>query len=58
MQRRISDREPDRLGRSDVAVILLRRVYMREIRNMLVGEPLKEWAWSHDLQAVPQIPAI
>ncbi len=55
MQRPISRREPDRLGKSDAAVILLRRIYMREIRNMLDGKPLKEWVWPPDIRAVSQV---
>jgi 5,5'-dehydrodivanillate O-demethylase len=56
MQRPISEREPDRLGRSDTALILLRKMWMREIRNMLAGEPMKEWTWPADLRAISQMP--
>lgn len=55
LQRPISEREPDRLGRSDTAVILLRKLYTREIRKLIAGEPLKTWTWPRDLRAVPQI---
>ena len=37
------DRETERLGRSDVAIILLRKLYEREIRAMEDGRPLKAW---------------
>ena len=53
----ISEREPDRLGRSDAAVIVLRKIYMREIRKMLAKEPMIEWTWPKGLRAVPQIAA-
>jgi 5,5'-dehydrodivanillate O-demethylase len=52
----ISAREPDRLGSSDVGVILLRKLYTREIRKMLAGEPLKPWTWPRDLRAVAPLP--
>ena len=54
MQRPISEREPDRLGRSDAAVIVLRKMYMREVRKMLNGEPIKPWKWPSELKAEPQ----
>jgi hypothetical protein len=54
MQGLISEREPDRLGRSDTAVILLRKMFMREVRKNLDGEPLKPWNWPHNLKAEPQ----
>jgi 5,5'-dehydrodivanillate O-demethylase len=56
LQRPISEREPDRLGRSDTAVILLRKLYTREIRKLLAGEELTPWVWPRDLRAAPQIP--
>lgn len=51
----MSEREPDRLGRSDAPVILLRRIYAREMRAFTRGEPVKDWAWPRDLRAVPQV---
>jgi 5,5'-dehydrodivanillate O-demethylase len=50
LQPPIGERPTDRLGRGDFAVILLRRIYSRELRALQNGEPLKEWAWPHELQ--------
>jgi 5,5'-dehydrodivanillate O-demethylase len=36
----IADRSLERLGRSDVAVILLRKIWLRELRLLAEGEPL------------------
>ena len=48
-QRLISEREPDRLGHSDAGLIVLRKIYRREVRKLLAGEPLKTWKWPQDL---------
>jgi 5,5'-dehydrodivanillate O-demethylase oxygenase subunit len=42
-QGRITDRSQDWLGQSDVGVILLRRIYERELAALADGRPLKEW---------------
>jgi 5,5'-dehydrodivanillate O-demethylase len=42
-QGRIADRGNERLGRSDTAIILWRRILERELRAMAEGRPLKEW---------------
>jgi 5,5'-dehydrodivanillate O-demethylase len=39
----IPDRSNDRLGRMDVGVILLRKIWERELRALAEGSPLKEW---------------
>jgi 5,5'-dehydrodivanillate O-demethylase len=39
----IADRERERLGRSDVGVILLRKIWERELRALAEGRPLKQW---------------
>jgi 5,5'-dehydrodivanillate O-demethylase len=41
----IADRERERLGRSDKAVILLRKIWERELRALAEGRPLKQWCW-------------
>lgn len=51
----ISERPYDRLGPSDGPCILLRRIYAREVRAHVSGQPNKTWAWPHSLQAVPKI---
>jgi 5,5'-dehydrodivanillate O-demethylase len=42
-QGRIADRSNERLGRSDLAIILWRRMLERELRAMDEGGPVKEW---------------
>jgi 5,5'-dehydrodivanillate O-demethylase oxygenase subunit len=39
----IADRTAERLGRSDVLVILLRKIWARELQALAEGRPLKEW---------------
>ncbi|HLY64876.1 MAG TPA: hypothetical protein VKU60_05015, partial [Chloroflexota bacterium] len=39
----IPDRDTERLGRSDVGVILLRKIWSRELRALADGRPLKHW---------------
>ena len=39
----IADRATERLGRSDVLVILLRQIWEREMRALAEGRPLKQW---------------
>jgi 5,5'-dehydrodivanillate O-demethylase len=39
----IADRQHERLGRSDVAIILLRQIWQRELRALAEGRPLKAW---------------
>ena len=39
----IVDRTAERLGRSDAAVILLRKIWARELQALAEGRPLKEW---------------
>jgi 5,5'-dehydrodivanillate O-demethylase oxygenase subunit len=39
----IRDRVHERLGRSDIGVILLRKIWDRELRALVEGRPLKEW---------------
>jgi 5,5'-dehydrodivanillate O-demethylase len=40
----IADRTHERLGRSDAAVILLRKIWLRELRALAEGRPLTRWA--------------
>ena len=50
-QGRLVDRTQDRLGRSDVLVILLRKIWERELRALAEGRPLKAWTRPADLRA-------
>jgi 5,5'-dehydrodivanillate O-demethylase len=51
----ITDREPDQLGRSDRAAILLRRIYAREIDAFAQGKSVKRWTYPEDLAPVPAV---
>lgn len=42
-QGRIADRGNERLGRADIGVIAIRKLWQREIEAMLAGRPLKTW---------------
>ncbi len=43
-QGRIADRAHERLGRGDSSVILIRKIWERELRALAEGRPLKQWA--------------
>lgn len=45
----IADRENELLGRSDVGVALVRKLWLRELRAFEAGSPTKQWQWSPDL---------
>lgn len=42
-QGRIVDRSREQLGRADIGVVAIRRLWIREITAMLEGRPLKQW---------------
>jgi 5,5'-dehydrodivanillate O-demethylase len=42
-QGRIVDREQERLGRGDVAIIRFRQIWLRELQALADGQPLKSW---------------
>jgi 5,5'-dehydrodivanillate O-demethylase len=48
-QGRIVERETERLGRGDVGVIAIHRLWNREISAMLEGLPLKRWERTDDI---------
>jgi 5,5'-dehydrodivanillate O-demethylase len=48
-QGRIADRVHERLGRSDVAILLLRKTWERELRALAEGRPLKQWRRTEQL---------
>jgi 5,5'-dehydrodivanillate O-demethylase len=50
-QGRLVDRSQDRLGRSDVLVILLRKLWERELRALAEGRPLTAWTRPANLLA-------
>lgn len=47
----IVDREHERLGQSDKIVILLRKLWSREMAKIANGEPPKQWRWPGYLEA-------
>jgi 5,5'-dehydrodivanillate O-demethylase len=42
-QGEIADRTLERLGKSDAGIVLLRRIFWREMESLKSGAPLKEW---------------
>ena len=46
-----SERPQEHLGRADAAVVLQRRLWIRELKKLRRGEPLK--AWRYDPELVP-----
>jgi len=42
-QGEIADRGHERLGRADVAILLLRKLWQRELRALAEGRPMKAW---------------
>ncbi|HEY7060534.1 MAG TPA: Rieske 2Fe-2S domain-containing protein [Chloroflexota bacterium] len=48
----IEDRAGEHLGRSDVGVLAIRRVWERELRALAEGRPLKQWRCPDDLSPV------
>jgi 5,5'-dehydrodivanillate O-demethylase oxygenase subunit len=47
----IPDRRAERLGRSDTAIILMRKIWLRELRALAEGRPLKSWSCPEGLLA-------
>jgi 5,5'-dehydrodivanillate O-demethylase len=47
----IPERDTERLGRSDTAIILMRKIWLRELRALSEGRPLKNWFLPDDLAA-------
>jgi hypothetical protein len=39
----IADRENDHLGKSDVGVILIRKLWREELQALADGKPLRQW---------------
>jgi 5,5'-dehydrodivanillate O-demethylase len=50
----IADRAGEHLGRSDRGVLLLRKIWERELRKLAEGQPLKTWFYRPDM--VPTYP--
>jgi 5,5'-dehydrodivanillate O-demethylase oxygenase subunit len=50
LQPPIDDREPDRLGRGDFAIVLLRKIFERELAALEAGDRPTDWQWPYDLR--------
>ena len=46
----LADRAQEHLGRSDVGIILFRKIWERELRALAEGRPLKKWQLPQDAQ--------
>jgi hypothetical protein len=49
-QGRITERTDEQLGRSDAAIVVLRRLWQRELRAFAEGKPTKRWVRTADLK--------
>ena len=45
----IADRSRERLGKSDKAIAMLRRLWRKELEAVATGAPLTEWKWTAEL---------
>ncbi len=48
-QGKIADRRREHLGLSDAGVILLRKIWERELQALAEGQPLKQWTYRQDM---------
>jgi 5,5'-dehydrodivanillate O-demethylase oxygenase subunit len=46
----LADRAQEHLGRSDIGVILFRKIWERELRALAEGRPLKKWVLPQDVE--------
>jgi len=46
----LADRAQEHLGRSDIGIILFRKIWERELRALAEGRPLKKWTLPQDAQ--------
>jgi len=47
-----ADRNAEHLGRSDVAIVRLRRIWRRELEALAAGRPLNEWTAVRELEVI------
>jgi 5,5'-dehydrodivanillate O-demethylase len=45
----IANRSRERLGRGDIGIVLLRKLWERELRALADGRPLKQWTYRPDM---------
>lgn len=51
-QGRMVEREKERLGQSDAGIILLRKLWERELKALAAGKPIKKWRRSNERLAL------
>jgi 5,5'-dehydrodivanillate O-demethylase len=51
----IANRSREHLGRGDLGIVLLRKLWERELRALFEGRPLKQWIYRPDM--VPKYPS-
>jgi 5,5'-dehydrodivanillate O-demethylase len=51
----IANRNEENLGAADRATVLVRKVWLRELQNLIDGRPLKQWACTKDIRPLPGI---
>jgi 5,5'-dehydrodivanillate O-demethylase len=52
----IADRCHERLGQSDEGIIFLRKIFVRELKKLKEGLPLKKWKALETAQEMPTQP--
>jgi 5,5'-dehydrodivanillate O-demethylase len=45
----IANRSREHLGRGDIGIVLLRKLWERELRALADGRPLKQWTYRPDM---------
>lgn len=54
-----AQRPPERLGRTDVGVVLKRKIWQRELKALAEGRPLKQWTTPAGLtDLAPRVPLV
>ena len=54
----IADRGKEHLGRSDLGIILFRKIWERELRALAEGRPLKKWVLPQDAEVKFRLDAV
>lgn len=52
----IADRENEMLGRSDAGIVMLRRIFWRELEALRTGRPTKQWRKRQNMAPLPTQP--
>jgi 5,5'-dehydrodivanillate O-demethylase len=55
-QARVTAREDEILGRSDLGIVTLRKLFFRELELVEAGQPTKQWRSLRDAEALPVQP--